>query len=68
LSNVQTRDEDGSGAGERIAAGSWPEQLRLARARALLAGVTVHWDRLDVSEEEREATLRLRDRVASEQR
>jgi hypothetical protein len=38
---------------------SWSEQLRLARARALAAGVTVDWDRLDVSEEEREETVRL---------
>jgi hypothetical protein len=67
MSNVQPGDDNGSGAVERIAAKSWPEQLRLARARALAAGATVHWDRLDVSEEEQEATLRLRERLASEQ-
>ena len=53
-------DVDGSGDTGRVAAGSWAETLRLARARALAAGVTVHWDRLELSEEERDATERLR--------
>jgi hypothetical protein len=54
-------DADGSGDAGRIAAGSWAETLRLARARALAAGVTVHWDRIQLSEEERVATERLRE-------
>jgi hypothetical protein len=58
---VVVTDRDGSSP-PGDAAPSWQEQLRLARARALAAGVTVHWERLNASEQEREATIRLLDR------
>jgi hypothetical protein len=61
----QRADGEGDLAGA-VAAGGWAEQLRLARARALAAGVTVHWDRLNVTEAEREATLQLRDLIVRE--
>ena len=56
-------DADGFGEAPGLAAGPWTGQLRLARARALAAGVTVHWDRLNAGDEERQATMKLRDRL-----
>jgi hypothetical protein len=57
---------DGLTDGVPILATSWEERLRLARARALAAGVTIDWDRLGASDEEREATVRLRERLPAE--